>query len=329
MTNSNPNPPDPVEQAVRDHLEREAAGIDARTILARVKTAGVTPSGRRVWLKWTGGGAVTAVAAGIALVVLFGGPRPTGDLVAKETAEELIRQAQVTHTAPADRCYTVAAEWDPAALNQARLGPLARKAKLWTRGDQFWVEATAPDGHAVAWGQTKDGTIWIAPTRRFGLVYDPAEVAEPILRYCDLMSLRVVTTLGEVLEQYDLFRRDSGLPGEPVRIDATLRPTPRNPMPRFRRLELELDPDTKVIRSAVLTRQLNGEVVGTLTFTLTESAVQPDRAYEVRGHLDDDGRVFEGRFQPKLPGGPPVPIRPDPRAKVRDEFLKRMQGEKK
>ena len=52
----------------------------------------------------------------------------------------------------------------------------------------------------------------------------------------------------------------------------------------LRRVELELDPDTKAIRSAVLTRQLNGEIVGTLTFTLLETATQPDRAYEVRGH---------------------------------------------
>lgn len=324
-----PSSPDPVERAVRDHLDREAAGVDARAMLARVKAAGAAPSTRRRRLTWVGGAAISAIAATIALVAMFGEHRPTGDLVAKETPEELIRQAQVTHTAPADRCYGVAAEWDPAALNQARLGPLARKAKLWTRGDQFWVEATAPDGHAVAWGQTKDGIIWIAPTRRFGLVYDPTEVAEPILRYCDLMSLRVVTTLGEVLEQYDLYRRDAGLPGEPVRIDATVRPTPFNPMPRFRRVELVLDPDTKVIRSAVLTRQLNGAPVGTLTFTLIESTTQPDRAYEVRGHLDDDGKVFDGKFQPKLPGGPPVPIRPDPRAKVRDEFLKRMQGQQK
>lgn len=325
-----PDTPDPIERAVRDHLDRAAAGVDARSILTRVKAAGASPSTvRRGWrtrLAWVSGAAVTAVAAGIALVVLFGDHRPTGDLVAKESPEELIRQAQVTHAAPADRCYAVAAEWDPNAAALVRVGPLARRAKLWTRGDQFWVEATAPDGHAVAWGQNKDGTIWIAPNRRFGLVYDPTEVAEPILRYCDLMSLRVVTTLGEVLEQYDLFRRDSGLPGEPVRIDATLRQLPRNPTPRFRRVELELDPDTKVIRKAVLTRQINGEPVGTLTFTLVDTAAQPDRAYEVRGHLDDDGRVFDGKFQPKLPGGPQM--RPDPRAKVRDEFLKRMQGPK-
>lgn len=322
-------PDDPVLRAVRDHLDREAAGVDAHAVLARLKAAATPSTVRRGWrarLAWVGGAAVTALAAGIAVVVLFGEHRPTGDLVARESAEELVRQAQATHAAPADRRYTVAAEWDPNAVARARLGPLARKATVWTRGDQFWVEASAPDGHTVAWGQTKDGTVWIAPTRRFGLVYDPAEVAEPILRYCDLMSLRLVTTLGEVLEQYDLFRRDSGLRDEPVRIDATLRQLPRNPTPRFRRVELELDPETKAIRSAVLTRQVNGEPVGTLTFTLVETAAQPDRTYDVRGHLDADGRVFDGKFQPRLPGGPPP--RPDPRAMMRDEFLKRMQGSK-
>lgn len=321
--------PDSVDQAVRDYLDREASRVDAAAVLARVKAAGSVPfpARRRVRVARSSRIAATALAAGVALFALFGGHQPTGDLVAKESPEDLVRQARGAHAAQVDRCYAVSAEWDPGAVAHARLGPLARRAVLWTRGDQFWVEMTAPDGHTVAWGQTKIGTVWIAPTRRFGLVYEPAEVAEPVLRYCDLMSLRVVTTLGELLDQYDLFRRDSGLPDEPIRIDAKLRPLSRNSTPRFRRIELELDPATKAIRTAVLTRQINGEPVGTLTFTLLETATQPDHLYDVRGHLDQEARVLGGKFQPKLPGGPPVLPRPDPRTRIRDEFLRRMQGE--
>lgn len=323
MTAPDPLPPDdhPIDRAVRAHLGREAAKVDARAVLAQVKAAAATPaSARRGWLRWAAGIATgAAVAAGVALAFILGsGPEPTP--VAAETPAELIEQAREAHAAPTDRCYEVTAEWDPAPLRRQKLEPIARRSKLWTRGDQFFIETVAPDGRTVAWGQARDGHVWAAPSRKRGLLYDPSEVGEPLARHCELMSLRVVTTLGELLQQYDLSRKDSGRPGEPIRIEARLRPSPAHP--RFRHVELELDPETKVIRSAALRREVNGETVGTLTFTLVETAELPDDRYDLRGHLDPDAVVLDGKPPPKLPGPP----RPDPRAKFRDEFLKRMQG---
>jgi hypothetical protein len=317
-------PDDPLDRAVRRHLDREAATVDAAGMLVRVRAARAVPSSRRVWAAGVGGFAAgVAVAASVALVLLFGeGPQPA-PLAARETPEEFVRQAREAHAAPTDRCYEVVNEWDPGPLNQAKLVPPVKRSRLWTRGDQFWIETTAPDGQLVAWGQTKDGKVWVAPTRKRGLVYEPTEVGEPIARYCDLMSLRAVSTLGELLERYDLFWREPARAGEPVRIVGLLRPA-GPPVARFRQVELELDPATKAIRKAVLKRTLNGEVVGTLTFTLAETADLPEESYDVRGHLDPDAVVLDGKFPPKLPGMPGPP-RPDPRAKARDEFLKRMQ----
>jgi RNA polymerase sigma-70 factor (ECF subfamily) len=97
--------------------------------------------------------------------------------------------------------------------------------------------------------------------------------------------------------------------------------TPTNP--RFRQVELELDPETKVIRSAVLRREVNGETVGTLTFTLVETANLPDDRYDLRGHLDSDAEFLDCKPNGKAPGPPQLEQR---RARLRDEFLKRMQG---
>jgi len=314
-----PIPPenDPLDRLVRDHLEQEAQSVDARAILGRARAGLAAPSTGSRWWQAAGGALVgAALAAGVAFLFLVGGPK---EVAAKETAAEVVEKARVVHSESTDRCYDVTAEWDPAPLRKVKLEPLVRKSKLWTRGDQFWIETVSPDGHAVAWGQTKDGKIWVTPTRKRGLVYDANEVGEPIAKYCELMSLRIVATLGELLESNELARRDDGLPGEPIRIEATLRPTTANPFPRFRQVELELDPDTKVVRSAVLKRMLNEEIVGTLTFKLIETTTLPDDAYEVTGHLDADHIILDGRPKPL---GPP---RFDPRAKVRDEFLKRMQ----
>ena len=261
-----PNDSHPVDGLVREHLDREAAKVDARAMLARVKQP---PSEARRGWHWVGVAVGAALAAGLAFLFITGnGPEPKP--VAAATPEELLRESRTTHEAATDRCYAVVAEWEPGPLRVLKLEPIVRTSKLWTRGDQFWIETTDLQGRSIAWGQTKDGKVWVAPSRSVGLIYDESDVGEPLTRYCELMSLRVVTTLGELLANYDLFRRDSGQPGEPLRIEAKLRPV-LGPLPRFGHVTLELDPATKVIQKAVLSRRVNGETVGTLTFTLIET----------------------------------------------------------
>ena len=56
--------------------------------------------------------------------------------------------------------------------------------------------------------QDAGGRVWIAPTRKRVLVFEADELAEPLTRFCDLMSLRLASTLGELLEKHELARRD-------------------------------------------------------------------------------------------------------------------------
>jgi hypothetical protein len=281
-------------------------------VLAGVKGRSRPVTTRRGWLRAVGAGA--AVAAGLGGLYFFGETPPVATARAA-TAEELVREAKDAHAGPTDRCYAVTAEWEPALFQRLKLRPIVRQSRLWTRGDQFWIESGA-DGATVAWGQDAGGRVWVALNRKQGLVYDPSEVGEPVSRYCNLMSLRVVSTLAEVLDRFEMLRKDGGSPGEPIRIEATVRPTFRNRNPRFGSISLTLDPVTKVIRQAVLTRQANGETVATLTFALTDAAPQPDESYDLRGHLDPGAEVFDGADSG----------RPDRRNRFRDEFLRRVQG---
>jgi hypothetical protein len=306
---------DPIDDLVRDHLDREAARVDSGRILARVKGRSSAVPSRRTWLRIAAGvGGGAAIAAGVGLFY-FGQSPPVAETRAA-TAEELVREAKAVHATPADRGYDVTAEWEPALFTRLNLQPIVRKSRLWTRGDQFWIESTAPDGHTIAWGQDAASRVWVAPGRKRGLVFDASEVGEPVAKYCDLMSLRVVSTLAQVLEQFEMLRKDAGQPGEPIRIEATIRPTFLNRNPRFREIALTLDPETKVIRQAVLKRQANGEAVGTLTFTLADSTPQPDERYSLRGHLDADAEVLDKKDGPKS----------DRRTRFRDEALKRLQS---
>lgn len=283
---------DRIDELLRGHLDRTAAGVDADRMLARVRAA--TPAvSRRRWLRWAGVAAGAAVAAGVGGLLLVV-PEPTPVLAAPEA---LVAEARDAHARPTDRCYRLTVEGEAPA----------KAFRVWTRGDAFWLEPTA-DGPNWALGQEPGGRVWFALSRRRALVYEPAEVADALLPVLDFVSLRFAATLGEVLERFTLARTDAGRPGEPVRIEAAIRPTFLNRNPRFRRVTLELDPDTKAVRRAAF----DCTAGGTVRFELTDAAPQPDEAYRLAGHVDADAEVLDREA-----------ARADRRRRARDEFLKR------
>ncbi len=298
---------DPIERAVRDHLDREAAGVDADAMFVRVRPA---QASRRAWLRWTAGAAGSALAAGVAGVIFFNPAQPP-QLAA---AEQLVRESKDAHSAAADRLYQLVTENEIPVLRRLQIPPLAKTYRVWTRGERFWIE-TVGDGPHYAAGQDSEGRIWFALSRKRGLLFEPGEVGEPLARLCDFVSLRAAQTLGEILEGFTMLRKDSGQPGEPIRIEANVRPNFLNRNPRFRRIVLELDPVTKLIQTASFQRHMEGEPAAALNFTLLDTAPQPDSVYELRYHLDADAEVLDRKD----------PWRLDRRSKFRDEFLKRFQ----
>jgi hypothetical protein len=317
------HPDDPIDAAVRTHLEAEAAKVDARQVLDRVKARQASARSRatalRRGVRWATLGAA-ATAAGLLLALFLTGN--TAVPPREASAEELVLEAKAVHeSAATDRCYQVTAdgEFKPGPM---RIPP-ARSATVWTRGDQFVVlSAVDKDGPPWAWGQQADGRVWLAPNRFHAIVFDKDELNDPLARFCELMSLRLATTLGEVLEKYDLFRKDAGEPGEPIRIEATLRPG-LLPGARVRKIELELDPNTKAVRTAVLHRYLNGQPEGSLRFTLTETTTKPADFYSLEGHTSMFRAVHDGK--PMV--NPPPPQ--SQRAKLREELLKKWQERQK
>lgn len=316
-----PDDPHPIDATVRTHLDDEAGKVDAARVLAGVKRRQAAGRNRvrtvRRVVRWATLG--VAATAACLLVALF----LTGNTAVppkQASAAELLQEAKAVHESTAtDRCYQVSADWD-LKPGMPRI-PATRNATVWTRGDQFVVLSAVEDGPPWAWGQQADGRVWLAPNKMHAIVFDKDELNDPLARFCELMSLRLATTLGEVLEKYDLFRKDGGQPGEPVRIEATLRPG-LLPGARIRRVELELDTDTKTVRSAVLHRFLNGQSEGKISFTLVETATKPTDFYTLDGHTSPKRVVHDGK---PFVGPPPPPLPPSPRAKFRDELLKKWQ----
>jgi hypothetical protein len=313
-------PDDTLDSAVRSHLDAEARAVDAARVLAGVKArqARRTTVIRRTF-RWVSLGAA-AVAACLLVGLFLTGNTPTPQKQASAaTAAELVLEAKIVQeTTALDRCFQVQADWD-LKPGMPRIPP-TRNATVWTRGDQFVVLSAVEDGPPWAWGQQADGRVWLAPNKMHAIVFDKDEVNDPLARFCELMSLRLVTTLGEVLEKYDLFRKDGGQPGEPIRIEATLRPAVF-PLARFRQVELELDPDTNAVRSAVLHRSTAGVSEGKISFTQTETGTKPADFYTLEGHTSPRRVIHDGKPLPM----PPKPPLADQRAKLREELLKKWQ----
>ncbi|MBA4067799.1 MAG: hypothetical protein C0501_29695 [Isosphaera sp.] len=303
-----PEPTDdrhPIDDLVREHLDREAAGVDAARVLARVRAAPAAP--RRRLPRWVGPFALglgVGAAAAAALVLLTPDPPAPNPVVVvpqSPAPAELVRAAVTVHSDDTDRRYEVKVErGDLAALARRfpHLPPpqyheLVRDSTLWVRGEQFWVDP-GPDAKTRAWGRDRDGRVWVALGPRLGVQFAREEAGDPIARLCDQMSLRVPTLAAEMLDGYELSREDGPDGGESVvRIAGVLREPGREyATPR---VWLEIDPRTKVIRKAVQKRVVFGEAVGTFTYTLQETAKLPDSLYDVRGHLDPGARVWDAR----------------------------------
>lgn len=312
---------DSLETAIREHLDSKAATIDGTEFLECLKTrqnsTALRPSRlRAVLIRGTAG---LALAASLLLALLFSNPFFSQEL----SAQELVQQARTTHSNPAvDYCYEISAEWNLPFFRRLNLEPISRKSKLWTRGDQFYLETTTPDGRTVVWGQDSAGRVWIALNPRRGLIYEPDELGEPLAHHCELMSLRLASTLSEMLERFDLIRVPSSSHPHETVIEASLRPGSVSKNPRFNDGQLVIDARTQVIKRVRLQRLVNDEVAGALTFDLIEQATIPDNRYRLDGHLEDGAIILD------RPSTAAKKNRPwfDPRAKFRDEFLKKFQS---
>jgi hypothetical protein len=272
----------PIDDLVRQYLERRAATVDARQMLRSVQ-ARLAPPRRLLVRRWG------VLAAAAAVLVAFGVWTLN---VGHASAEELLRHAQETHRQAVDRCYRVTAE-----VEGGRFEAWQKEARLWTRGNEFWIESTLAS-RKLAWGQDRQGRMWMAPRRQpgihfdkdLGFRFDKDRAPELLVEACAIRGLQIDTLLGEVLADFAL-RWDETSPAEPGarRVQAT--PRGERGVPRLRAVTLEIDEKSHVIRRAIVERELP-RVRATVTFTLIDSQPQPDNAYQLEGHLEPGGNII-------------------------------------
>ena len=73
------------------------------------------------------------------------------------SAAAVVRETRLIHALPVDRCYVV--EVQRRGYAGADSVPVNRVDRLWTRGDQFFLESTNTK-YRWAWGRDETGTYW-------------------------------------------------------------------------------------------------------------------------------------------------------------------------
>ncbi len=293
MNEREPDPLTEVDSLVQAYLAKQAEDVDGAAGLARVQKAmGRTPTRRRPVFRFA---LAAAVAAAVVLAFFSGwyfnpvqaGPR------------ELVEEVRRVHNQPLARCYLV--EVPRTALDdedRPPAGVAARQARVWTRGDRFWVEMRHGElAPPFIWGRGENGSLWAVLDSHRGVRAPLEQTPRPLQRVADLYTLNVDTLLNDVLH-------DCALTEEPASASKLTRvivaePSPEHPRPLLRQATLEIDREAKVVRRLTITRSLFGNP-HKVTFTLIDTQPDDDAKYHLEGHLMEPKRIHEGNIEPRV-----------------------------
>ena len=134
---------------------------------------------------------------------------------------------------------------------------------------------------------------------RVGLKLDADEVPPFLALHADFNSLQLDTLLDEVLHDFNLVRSppEPGETGTSYRIVAEPRHayTPQ----LIRRVVLEIDNESHVVRKAIIARGTPRTLFATTTYMLVDSQVQDDETYHLDGHLKVTAEVYTRDHHPE------------------------------
>jgi hypothetical protein len=210
---------------------------------------------------------------------------------------EMVQAARAVYCQNDARCYRVAVTL-PARLREtfSLLAIDTSPRTLCTRGDRFVVEpGFAGKG---AWGRDAAGRIWVAPTHDGAAAYDASELPLPLQNAVKIHELELGTLLDDVLADFDLTWLEAPAATADTYIIAATRHNRAGPF-RIASAQLEIERETKLIRSLTVNRQLLGEGTATIAFTLLNTVAKEDAAFSPESHIKNGAPVYD-RTKPLL-----------------------------
>lgn len=299
-----------IDSLVREHLDREAARIDANPLLERmrgdlaevepVRSAEASPEEPR---RSVGRRFAWSIATACAVVVAFLSGRYFSPSTAN--AASILRSVRTAHSLGVDRCYRVQFAPDPRFWDGKNKLEGPSESVLWTRGDRFWSDCTIAD-HRLKIGRDEDRTLWVSPSRGQGIRFPDASAPLPkeVAVICAINAMTVPALVDDVLADFDLRAEEpSADAAAPTRLVWAKR-KPGRTHPLLSAAMLEIDARNDVLVRLVLWMERDGRPNGTVTYTLLDLATQSDDRYRLESHLDPDAKIERHTF-PK-----PAPIEP-------------------
>ena len=283
----------PIDDLVRDHLQQQAEQEDTTALTARVlasistqdpivaeaQSPAPTSNIRQVTRRFMKPVAYVAASAAALLIAFIVGRM---DTTAYANATTLVRAAMLTHSEPIERCYVVTVERENE--DHFEFKP-PRDVRLWTQGDQFWVEVDRGE-RRWAWGRNADGAVWTTLGPRRAVQIERDELGRPLKYMTDLYALELESLLQTILHRYRLERTSSTSTTHVI----TARPRGQRER-RIREAVIEVDKETKAVRQLVLHRQLPERGASVLTFTLVDARTPDESRYHPEGHLTEPFRI--------------------------------------
>ena len=208
-------------------------------------------------------------------------------------AAGVVQESRRIHSLPIDRCYVV--EVQRTGYAGAEMVPVNRVDRLWTRGDQFFLESTNSE-HRWAWGRDETGAVWTSYGRRAGLKLEPGEIPAWLDMSCDVLSMRLETMLDDVLHGFTLTWDRDGSTDETTVVHAVGNPGRRASWLKGARLEI--DAQTKVLRKVVVNRWDKQRQIVTVTYTLAGMEAQPDGSYQLESRLEAPSIIYSRTNKP-------------------------------
>jgi len=207
---------------------------------------------------------------------------------AQGSATLIVQRTLLAHQPIADRRYRVRVEAGrPLAWALARRRGIPAPSTLWVRHNRF-VQSFETSGRRLVWGRGPEGSVWFSTDERSVAVFDADEIPAPLQDLCDLRSLVLGVLLDSLLKDYDLERieKTSNL----YTVRATIRTA--RAKPRFRSVEIAIDPQTLLVHQVILERSHQGWPVALVTFSLEEVAPREEAFYQWQSHVRGDAEVL-------------------------------------
>ena len=298
MSPNQPISDDHIDALVRGYLEGEARSVDLQRNLAAIAeriASGQTTSPevsasehnhRRIILRWVARGAVAAclvVGLSVASFVAFRSE--------PASAFAIVSQAETALARPADRCYRVETHVPKAWIHNFPFLDSGTETLIWTRGDRFRV--TSHHGvRQFTWGQDERQRVWVVCDPQRGIQFNRDEIPPMFARTRAYLGLDVRRLAGRFLRDFELhIEPGARSDNKDIVVVSASAKKDRQALP-FNSARLEIERKSKIIRRMELRRIVDGKVRGNFAFTLVQSGVHPNTAYQLEHNLEPGGLIL-------------------------------------